>query len=116
MSGSMQDKIAQLENYIMKKCLWQFHSRTWDRKRQNERILGMTRQLLLGEPVSTETPEERCYWVDAVTMAEAFKVRCPWLADMSREEIAGLMDGLYERIDFLTVTGSLNQELNDQHY
>jgi nitrogenase delta subunit len=116
MAESMQDKIAVLEDYIMKKCLWQFHSRTWDRKRQNERILGMTRQILLGEPVDNTTPEDRCYWVDAVTMVEAFRERCLWLGDMSGEEIAFLMDGLYDRIDRLTVTGSLNLELNDQHY
>jgi nitrogenase delta subunit len=116
MAESMQDKIAVLEDYIMKKCLWQFHSRTWDRKRQNENILGMTKNLLLEEPVSKDTPEERCYWVDAVTMAEAFKKRCPWLTDMSKKEIADLMDGLFARIDLLTVSGSLNQELNDQHY
>jgi len=30
MAEQMNDKIAQMENYIMKKCLWQFHSRTWD--------------------------------------------------------------------------------------
>ena len=116
MADSMKDKIAELEDYIMKKCLWQFHSRTWDRQRQNENILGMTKQILLNEPVSRETPEERCYWVDAVTMAEAFRKRCPWLGNMSKDEIADLMDGLYQRIDHLTVSGSLNLELNDQHY
>jgi hypothetical protein len=49
-------------------------------------------------------------------MVEAFRERCLWLGDMSGEEIAFLMDGLYDRIDRLTVTGSLNLELNDQHY
>ncbi|WP_320172408.1 Fe-only nitrogenase subunit delta [Maridesulfovibrio sp.] len=116
MAEPKNEKLSELENYIMKKCLWQFHSRNWDRKRQNENILGMTKQILLGEPVDTSTPENRCYWVDSVTMAEAFKKNCAWLTDMSKDEIAALMDELYERIEYLTVTGSLNQELTDQHY
>ncbi|NTV08673.1 MAG: nitrogenase iron-iron protein delta chain, partial [Chlorobium limicola] len=27
--ADINEKIAQLENFIMKKCLWQFHSRAW---------------------------------------------------------------------------------------
>ena len=71
----------------MKKCLWQFHSRAWDRKRQNECILTKTRQILCGDPVEHATPEDRCYWVDAVCMADAFRKRCPWLGDMDRAGI-----------------------------
>lgn len=116
MEELMKDRIDQLVNYIMKKCLWQFHSRTWDRKDQNEGILTKTRQLLCGEPVELETPADRCYWVDAVCLADAFKSRYPWLAAMDRAEIGELMRGLHERMDFLTITGSLNLELTDRHY
>ena len=52
----LKEKIAQLEDYIMKKCLWQFHSRAWDRKTQNENILKKATQLLCDEPVELETP------------------------------------------------------------
>ena len=33
-------RVDALMGYIMKHCLWQFHSRTWDRERQNREILG----------------------------------------------------------------------------
>jgi len=112
----MKDRVVQLENYIMKNCLWQFQSRTWDRVKQNENILMKTMQLLCGEPVENKTPADRCYWVDAVSMADAFKKRCPWLLDMKKEEIKALMQALKERIDFVTITGSLNKELTDEHY
>jgi len=112
----MKDKIAQLEVYIMKHCLWQFHSRTWDRERQNEGVLGTTTNILCGEPVANETREDRCYWVDAVCLADAFENRYPWLHEMDKAEIKTLMQGLKERIDYTTITGSLNKELTDQIY
>ena len=40
----LRERVEQLIDYIMKNCLWQFHSRRWDRVRQNENILGMTGQ------------------------------------------------------------------------
>ena len=44
-----EEKMAQLEWYITKHCLWQYNSRAWDRLVQNERILTKTKQLLRGE-------------------------------------------------------------------
>jgi Fe-only nitrogenase delta subunit len=116
MDDLMKARIEQLVDYIMKHCLWQFHSRAWDRKDQNDGILTKTRQLLCGEHVDAETPADRCYWADAVCLADAFKQHCPWLTTMDKEDIKVLMEGLHERMDFLTITGSLNLELTDQHY
>jgi Fe-only nitrogenase delta subunit len=111
-----KEKIAQLENYIMKKCLWQFQSRAWDRKNQNDNIFKKATELLCGEPVELETPADRCYWVDAVSLTEAYRKQFLWLATMEKADIKLLMQGLKERIDFLTITGSLNKELRDPHY
>jgi nitrogenase delta subunit len=111
MEDMMKDRIEQLVDYIMKKCLWQFHSRAWDREKQNQEILGKTMQILCEEPVAKETPADRCYWVDAVCLADAFRNRYPWLAVMDKAEIKILMQSLKDRMDFLTITGSLNQEL-----
>jgi Fe-only nitrogenase delta subunit len=116
MDELMRARIEQMVDYIMKHCLWQFHSRAWDRKDQNEGILTKARQLLCGERVELETPADRCYWVDAVCLADAFKQLFPWLATMDRVDITTLMKGLHERMYVLTITGSLNLELTDQHY
>ncbi len=113
---NVKERMALLEDYIMKKCLWQFHSRAWDRKEQNENILKKATQLLCNEPVELETPADRCYWVDALSLTEAFHDRFEWLAAMSIEEIKVLMHELKERIDFVTITGSLNAELTDPRY
>jgi nitrogenase delta subunit len=81
-----KEQVEALVDYIMKNCLWQFHSRAWDRERQNEKILGLTSLLVRGEAVKPATPEEKCYWVDAVCLAEAFSARFPWLGEMEGEK------------------------------
>ena len=112
----MKDRIEQLVDYIMKNCLWQFHSRSWDREKQNEGILMKTMQILCEEPVETGTPADKCYWVDAVCLADAFKMRYSWINSMEKAEIKLLMLGLKERMDYLTIKGSLNLELTDPLY
>lgn len=39
MEDTLKDRVEQLVDYIMKWCLWQFHSRAWDREKQNEGVL-----------------------------------------------------------------------------
>lgn len=109
-------KIGEMENYIMKNCLWQFNSRGWDRRKQNAGVLGKTTQLLVGEAVENPTPIDKCYWVDAVLLARAFQERCSWLAGMGSDEIRALLAKLHARIDWLTIDGSLNEELTVQNY
>ncbi|WP_019911711.1 Fe-only nitrogenase subunit delta [Paenibacillus sp. HW567] len=116
MEDVMKERVAELENYIMKKCLWQFHSRSWDREKQNEGVLTKTMQILCGEPVDKGTPADRCYWVDAVVLAEEYTKRFEWLAEMGIAEIKQLMQALKERIDYVTITGSLNKELTVKQY
>jgi Fe-only nitrogenase, delta subunit len=116
MENNMQDQIEQLVDYIMKWCLWQFNSRAWDRENQNEGILTKTMQILCDEQVEKETPADRCYWVEAVVLARDFKINYPWLSKMESNEIKLLMNGLKERIDYLTITGSLNEELTTKRY
>lgn len=112
----MKEKMDAMVDYIMKHCLWQFHSRTWDRERQNENILKKTTQILCDEPVDNESPQERCYWIDAVVLADAYKQRFAWLAGMDKAEIKTLMQAVKDRMDDLTFKKSLNEELNDPLY
>lgn len=116
MDETLLRKIEPLVDHIMKNYLWQFHSRAWDRTRQNENILGMTGKLLCDEEIDISDPLERCYWVDAKILAEECRRLFPWLIDAGKEETKRLMKALLERVEFLTVTGSLNKELTDQHY
>jgi Fe-only nitrogenase, delta subunit len=116
MEDLMNGRIEQLVDYIMKWCLWQFNSRVWDREKQNEGILTRAMQLLCNEPVTRETPADKYYWVEAAVLTRDFKNEFSWINIMSAEEIKALMKGLRERIDYLTITGSLNQELTNPQY
>ncbi|MNI73087.1 Nitrogenase iron-iron protein delta chain [compost metagenome] len=73
-------------------------------------------QILCGEPVDKSTAADRCYWVDAVVLAEEYTRRFPWLSALNIGEIKLLMQGLKERIDYVTITGSLNKELTVKQY
>ncbi len=112
-----EEKIAQLEWYISKHCLWQFNSRGWDRLIQNERILTKTRQLLCGENAKEDNSNaDRYYWSEAMTLTDAFKRYFSWIEKTSKEDIAQIMQMLKEKMDYTMVNGSLNQELTKQQY
>jgi len=112
----MQEKVGQLEKYIMKNCLWQFNSRGWDRRKQNAGILGKTTLLLCDEPVDVSTRQEKCYWVDAVCLDRAYRERFSWIKALAKDDIKALMKLLHARMDWLTIDGSLNVELTVVNY
>ncbi len=112
----LKERVEVLLDYIMKKCLWQFHSRAWDRERQNANIMEKTMQLLCCEPVEQETAEQRCYYVDAVYLAESYRTKFPWVSEIDKSELKIVIQGVKERLDYLLITGSLNKELTDPHY
>jgi nitrogenase delta subunit len=114
--ADIREKIGHLENYIMKHCLWQFNSRGWDRRKQNAGILGQATQLLCGEEVTITTPQERCYWVDAVMLDRNYRELFPWLLELSKDEIKALMKLLNARLDWTLIDGSLNMELTVVNY
>jgi Fe-only nitrogenase delta subunit len=116
MEDTMKDKIEQLVEYIMKHCLWQFHSRTWDRERQNREILTWTNKILCGDMEKPADRLDRCHWVDAMVLADSYREKFPWIRELAKPEIETLMKGVHERVDFLTITGSKNLELTDQNY
>jgi hypothetical protein len=111
------DRVEELLDHIMKKCLWQFHSRAWDRERQNKEILGWATRSLLGE--ADQAPSEkldRCHWVDGVVLARAWKERSPWISELDDVETTEIVEAVHSALDHLTITGSLNKELTDHLY
>jgi len=112
-----EEKMAQLEWYISKHCLWQYNSRGWDRLIQNERIISKTRQLLRGENAKDDdSTADRYYWSEAMSLQEGFKRYFPWVAETSKEDITQILDLLKERLDHTMVHASLNEELKKEKY
>lgn len=112
-----EEKMALLEHYITKHCLWQYNSRGWDREIQNERILGKTKQLLCGEKAQEDNSyADKYYWSEAMTLVDAFKRYFPWLEETNKEDITMILQMLKEKMDYTMIKGSLNQELAKEHY
>jgi nitrogenase delta subunit len=113
---SVDVRADQLVDFIMKNCLWQFHSRKWDRERQNREILTKTKEILCEENEEPTERLDRCHWVDAVMLARNYRKHFPWVKELNNAEITEVMQKVREKIDYQTITGSLNKELTDEHY
>lgn len=112
---TVESKENMLMNYIMKNCLWQFNSRAWDRKAQNENIIGKMTQILCNEKIKMDTPADRCYWAEAKSLIDEWKC-FPWLKKMNITDIKLMMSTLKKDLDTQLITQSLNKELTDPNY
>ena len=110
------EKVDQLFGYVQERCLWQFFSRTWDRKENLDGIMKTATDLLTGAPPKRETPMDKLFYADAKIMVADFKERFPWIKDTAPAEIATLMQGLKDRVEEISITKSLNHELNHSLY
>src|SRR5271157_2641677 len=114
--GMTTEKVDQLFGYVQERCLWQFFSRTWDRKENIEGIMKTATELLSGGVPKLETPMDKLFYADAKIMVADFKERFPWIKDTAPAEIATLMQGLKDRVKDISITKSLNHELNHSLY
>lgn len=112
----MKAQIDQLANHIQERCLWQFFSRSWDREDNIEGILTKATEILCEEKSSQETAADKSYYADARILISDFKRLYPWITKMEKEEIKLLFQGVKDRMLFITVTGSHNEELRDPNY
>jgi nitrogenase delta subunit len=112
----MKEKIESLVEFIQERCLWQFHSRTWDREQTIEGVLARTGQILIGEEKPAKDPAEKCFHADAKLLVADFRTRFPWLSSLTKEELHTILDGVKARMRELAITGSRNAELNVENY
>ncbi|ADU27825.1 Fe-only/vanadium nitrogenase subunit delta [Ethanoligenens harbinense] len=112
----MSEKTEQLFLYLQERCLFQFHSRSWDREENIHVTCEDLVKLLTGEKVLRETPEDRCHYADAVLLAEQVKEKFPWMLKLSDDERRDVIQGAFEKLMDVTVTNSRNAELNNENY
>lgn len=110
------EKIDQLFGYVQERCLWQFFSRSWDRQENIDGILEAATAMLSGKEPKKETPMDRLFYADALTMVHDFKARFPWIVEAAPEEMGSLMSGLKDKLVEFAITKSLNHELNHTLY
>jgi vanadium nitrogenase delta subunit len=112
----MNEKVEQLVTFIQENCLWQFFSRTWDREENIEGVLTKAVELLTGKESKLETTADKCFHADARILIADFKTTFPWIKDISADELTNILSGVKERMRYITITASKNEELNVQNY
>jgi V-containing nitrogenase delta subunit len=112
----MQDRIEELSLFIQERCLWQFHSRSWDRKENIDGILAKVVAILMNDQLSLETLQDRCFYANAKILTSEIKNAFPWLGELDESQLKTLIDGVREKLLDVTVNRSLNAELNVPNY
>ncbi len=110
------EKVDQLFGYVQERCLWQFFSRTWDRKENLDGIFSAATEFLTGKTPKRETPMEKLFYADAKIMVKDFEERFPWIRQEKPAEIVKLIEGVKERVWEISIDKSLNGELNHSLY
>lgn len=113
---AMESRAEELFDYVQERCLWQFHSRSWDRRENITGIIAKATELLQGQTPTADTPVERCFVADARIMVADFRSRFPWIKDASAEDVRSVMEQLGQRLIDATITHSKNRELEHHLY
>jgi vanadium nitrogenase delta subunit len=112
----MDARAEELFEYVQERCLWQFHSRSWDRRENIEGVITKTIELLEGKTPDTTEPKDRCFVADARILVVDFRSRFPWIKEAGAEEIRSLMDQLCHLLIEATIINSKNRELEHNLY
>lgn len=113
----IDEKVLELYNFIQKRYLWQFYSRTWDRDENINEILKKFSAIITGEEaVVSESSKDRAFYAEAKIVAAETGKKIPWLKEMDKEQIRGIIEKVKEKLIDVTITRSQNAELNIPNY
>jgi vanadium nitrogenase delta subunit len=109
-------QVEEFVTFIQEHCLWQFFSRAWDRENNINGILSLAFKILTGESFECKTPDERCNFANANSLAKQLKSALPWLKDLNKDDLNNVISKVKAKLEDLTVKHSLNGELNQPGY
>ncbi|MBN3887630.1 MAG: V-containing nitrogenase subunit delta [Nostoc sp. JL31] len=112
----IQDRAAEVTKLIQERCLWQFHSRAWDREENINGVLNMAAQILTGEKVVLETLIDRGFYADAKILAADLEIRFAWLNSMENSQKKAVLEAVKGMLVDIVITKSKNGELHYSLY
>ncbi|MEH1921430.1 V-containing nitrogenase subunit delta, partial [Nostoc sp.] len=112
----IQERAAEVTKLIQERCLWQFHSRAWDREENINGVLNKTAQILTGEKVVLETLIERGFYADAKILAADLEIRFAWLNSMENSQKKAVLEAVKGMLIDIVITKSKNGELHYSLY
>ncbi|MEH2074266.1 MAG: V-containing nitrogenase subunit delta, partial [Nostoc sp.] len=112
----IQDRAAEVTKLIQERCLWQFHSRAWDREENINGVLNMAAQILTGEKVVLETLIQRGFYADAKILSADLEIRFSWLSNMENSQKKAVLESVKAMLVDIVITKSKNGELHYSLY
>ncbi|MEH1888244.1 MAG: V-containing nitrogenase subunit delta, partial [Nostoc sp.] len=112
----IQERAAEVTKLIQERCLWQFHSRAWDREENINGVLNKTAQILTGEKVVLDTLIERGFYADAKILSADLEIRFSWLSKMENSQKKAVLESVKAMLVDIVITKSKNGELHYSLY
>lgn len=112
----IQERTEEVTSLIQQRCLWQFHSRSWDREENINGVLGQTAKILTGEQVVLETLSDRAFYADAKLLVNDLEKKFQWLSKMDNVQKKAVLESVKHKLIDIAITKSLNGELHHSLY
>ncbi|MEH2242942.1 V-containing nitrogenase subunit delta, partial [Nostoc sp.] len=112
----IQERAAEVTKLIQERCLWQFHSRAWDREENINGVLNKAAQILTGEKVVLDTLIERGFYADAKILSADLEIRFSWLSKMENSQKKAVLESVKAMLVDIVITKSKNGELHYSLY
>ncbi|MGH1395350.1 MAG: nitrogenase vanadium-iron protein, alpha chain [Trichormus sp.] len=115
-SEDLSGQVQSITTYIQERCLWQFHSRAWDREENINGVIKKATELLNGEKSSQETLTDKLYYADAKILVSELKRNLPWIKDLNKAQVKSVLETVKQNLVGIAISGSLNGELHHSLY
>lgn len=113
----MENNVNELYKYIQQKYLWQFYSRNWDRENNINGILDAAKELIItGKCSLGDSLTDKHYYSEAKIVVSDIKRDLKFVEGLNEKGVTDLIDGVKAKLIDVTVTNSLNGELNVGYY
>jgi V-containing nitrogenase delta subunit len=112
----IQERTEEITSLIQQRCLWQFHSRAWDREENINGVLNKATQILTGEKVVLETLIDKAFYADAKLLVVDLQSKFQWLTKMDNVQKKAVLESVKNRLIDIAITHSLNGELHHSLY
>lgn len=113
----MENNVNELYKLIQEKYLWQFYSRSWDREKNINGILDCVKEILItGKSSLADSLEDKFYYSEAKIVVNDIKRHLKFIEGLNEKGVTETIDRVKAKLIDVTVTNSLNGELNVEYY
>lgn len=113
----MENNVNELYKLIQEKYLWQFYSRNWDREKNINNILDAAKELInTGKCSLGDSLEEKFYYSEAKIVVNDIKRHLKFIEGLNEKGVTETIDRVKAKLIDVTITNSLNGELNVEYY